>query len=382
MTDAATEPDSIFLGAGNSDLPEEVPAEEIADREASDPDPARVAYTTTDFDVDGLVRRLRRRDIVIPTFGEVDEEVVPLETARFQRPLVWTKTQMDRFIESLLLGYPIPGIFLVQQSDRRYLVLDGQQRLKTLRAFVEGMVNKKEFSLQSVADRYKGLTFATLSPEQRRQIENTFLQATIVQASPQEGSLDAIYQVFERLNSGGTQLTPHEIRVALYAGDFVNWITSLASRTEWRQLYGPAPAHLRDQELIMRIVALDTSPEKYKRPLKKYLNDFSATHRNNEDLPVDDTQERFLKAATALFDAQGSDSLRPGGNAVNAAWTEAIFVGLMNRLRSSAIAVTAVSAALERLGRDSEMTAATTRATSDDESVKRRLSKAQIAFEA
>ena len=162
---------------------DEIPPEELADRAAADPDPARVAYTTTDFDVDGLVRRLQRDDIVIPTFGGTDNDV-PLETARFQRPLVWTKTQMDRFIESLLLGYPVPGIFLVQQSDHRYLVLDGQQRLTTLRAFVEGIVNKKEFSLQSVADRFKGLTFVTLSPEQKRQIQNTFLQATIVQALP------------------------------------------------------------------------------------------------------------------------------------------------------------------------------------------------------
>jgi hypothetical protein len=128
-----------------------------------DPDPARVAYTGTDFDVEGLVRRMERGDIVIPTFGEDSVPIDPIETARFQRPFVWSKTQMDRFIESLLLGYPIPGIFLVQQTDRRYLVLDGQQRLRTLAAFYEGIVNKKEFSLQTVATRFKGLTYKKLT---------------------------------------------------------------------------------------------------------------------------------------------------------------------------------------------------------------------------
>jgi hypothetical protein len=282
-----------------------------------------------------------------------------------------------------LLGYPIPGIFLVQQSDRRYLVLDGQQRLRTLRAFKEGIVSKKEFSLQSVANRFKGLTFQTLSAEQRRLFENTFLQATVVQALPTEGSLDAIYQVFERLNSGGTQLTPHEIRVALYAGPFVNWITGLASGSEWRELYGPAPAHLRDQELIMRIVALDVDPSTYKRPLKKFLNDFCAVHRDNQGFNAVDVERRFQRAATILIATQGQESLRPSGNAVNAAWSEAIFVGLMNHLRSpsASTAVRSMRKALSDLKQNSEMIAAITRATSDDESVKRRLSLATAAFD-
>ncbi|KQP73962.1 hypothetical protein ASF40_00895 [Microbacterium sp. Leaf288] len=57
---------------------------------------------------------------------------------------------MDRFVESLLLGFPIPGLFLVRQQDKRYLVLDGQQRLKTLQAFHKGVHQGKVFSLANV----------------------------------------------------------------------------------------------------------------------------------------------------------------------------------------------------------------------------------------
>jgi hypothetical protein len=112
--------------------------EEIEELEEPDPNPEPVSYTGTDFDVEGLVRRLERGDIVIPTFGHLDDSL-EIETGRFQRHFVWRRPQMDRFIESLLLGYPIPGIFLVQQADRRYLVLDGQQRLRTLADFYEGV---------------------------------------------------------------------------------------------------------------------------------------------------------------------------------------------------------------------------------------------------
>jgi hypothetical protein len=71
---------------------------------------------------------------------------------------------MDRFIESLLLGFPIPGIMLVEQSDKRYLVLDGQQRLKTLQAFYANKHTGGPFALQNVAEEFRNLTYETLSP--------------------------------------------------------------------------------------------------------------------------------------------------------------------------------------------------------------------------
>jgi len=181
--------------------------------EDSDPAPEPVTYSGTDLDVDGLVRRLQRGDMIIPNFGRQDATI---ETAGFQRSFVWRRPQMDRFIESLLLGYPVPGIMLVQQKDERYLVLDGQQRLRTLRFFYEGMHEKVEFALKNVVTAYKDLTHATLPEDLRRTLDNTFLQATIVKTDGTESSLEVVYQIFERLNSRGTQLTPHEIRTALY----------------------------------------------------------------------------------------------------------------------------------------------------------------------
>lgn len=353
--------------------------EELEDEIAIDPDPVGISYSTTDFDVDGLVRRMQRDDIVIPTFGE-DLDDPPIETARFQRPLVWTRNQMDRFIESLLLGYPIPGIFLVKQLDNRYLVLDGQQRLRTLRAFTEGLAFKREFSLKNVADRFKGLTYKNMPLELKRQLENTFIQATIVQSSTAAGTLDAIYQVFERLNAGGTQLTPHEIRIALYAGPFVEWLTQLSRSPEWRGLYGPAPRHLRDQELVLRILALTVDPESYKRPLKKYLNDFVLEHRELAKLDTQEMESRFLGAASILSGAEGMTALRPAGSAVNAAWTEAVFVGLMERLKSGSVQTAAVRETLQSLRKDADLIEATARATADLDSVQTRMRVAIAAF--
>ncbi len=355
--------------------------EELEESEEPDPNPEPVSYTGTDFDVEGLVRRLDRGDIVIPTYGLDDADDDDIETRRFQRQFVWRRPQMDRFIESLLLGYPIPGIFLVQQADRRYLVLDGQQRLRTLSEFYSGLHANRVFELNAVGERFKALTYAKLSAEQKRTLDNTFIQATIVRTDGSIDSLDAVYQVFERLNSGGTQLTAHEIRVALYAGPFVELIQEMNTSPAWRALYGKLQARLRDQELVLRIVALYVSPGTYRRPLKKFLNDFTAQHRDLEALNVNEIGQRFQEAAALLSAGPGPKALRLGKGQVNAALTEAIFVGLMRRLDSGPSPdPTTLAGAIAEMQKDDAFVGAISRATADEESVRTRLAVATKGF--
>jgi hypothetical protein len=330
-----------------------------------------VSYSGTDFDVEGLVRRLGRGDVVIPTFGSFDDS---LETAGFQRSFVWKRPQMDRFIESLLLGYPIPGIMLVEQQDKRYLVLDGQQRLRTLSSFYAGMHDKVEFSLKNVSQAFRGLTYKTLSVEQRRQLDNTFIQSTIVKMDGSDASMDAVYQVFERLNSGGTQLTPHEIRVALYAGPFVDFLAELNRDPSWRELYGPPSPRLRDQELVLRAIAFYVASSTYRRPLKKFLNDFAGEHRDLTKLQFEEIHRLFTEASRALLEGPGRPALRRGGTQINAASTEALYVGLMRRLERGPVDEEKLKAAVTSLVSDAALGTSVTRSTADEESVRTRLS--------
>ena len=89
-----------------------------------------------------------------------------------------------------------------------------------------------------MAEEFKDLTYRTLNEEQRRTLDNTFIQATIVRSDGTAESLDAVYQIFSG-SMRGNQLTPHEIRVALYAGPFIDYLTSLNVDEAWRSLYGP-----------------------------------------------------------------------------------------------------------------------------------------------
>lgn len=379
VPDGADPKDETLSVQSDPNDPPHLTREEEEDLTDAERDPQQVIYSGQDFDVAGLVGRLERGDILIPSYGHNDGRII---SRGFQRAFVWSKRQMDRFIESLLLGYPIPGIFLVRQSDKRYLVLDGQQRLSTLRGFVGGIHDGKEFSLKNTADRFLGLTYKTLPEDLRRLFDDTFVQATIVKSDGTPSSLESIYNIFERLNSGGTQLTPHEIRVALYAGELVDFIEELNSLADWRGLYGRRSTRLRDQELALRVVALYCASTTYARPLKTFLNRFAGEHRDLKKLNQLVVAETFSTATTLLNSGAGAAAFRFDSRQVNTALAEATMVGLMRRLDAGTLPDAAhVKAASEALRELPRFTAAISRATADEENVRTRLSLATQIFQ-
>ena len=354
---------------------------ELQDIDSGDSGTRGITYKGQDFDIDGLVKRLEREDIKIPTFGHDDRTI---QTAGFQRAFVWRKPQMDKFIESILLGYPIPGIFLVKQdSDNVYLVLDGQQRLQTLRYFCDGKFQKRDFKLQNVSEEYQGLTYKTLPSETKREFNNTFIQAIIVSSDGSEDSLEAIYGIFERLNSGGTQLTPHEIRVALYAGNFIGFLEKLNNLPCWRELYGKKSPRLRDQELVLRIIGLHLYKKNYKRPLKKFLNKVVARHRQDHDL-ANDVDTLFEKSAGLLLDSAGASTFRSKkGRQINSALAEALMVGLMKRVSGNTKfnpSSESIKKQINKLKEDDDFLESITTSTADESRVKKRMKMATDAF--
>jgi hypothetical protein len=361
-----------------SDESIELTESEQEDLLEAEPIAQQITYSGQDFDVEGLVRRLNKHDILVPTFGHQDERI---KAAGFQRSFVWTRPQMDRFIESLLLGYPIPGIFLVRQADRRYLVLDGQQRLKTLQHFYDGEFGGREFALSNVAEQLKGLTYKNLPEEERRLLDNTFFQTTVVDTDGSRESLDVVYQVFERLNAGGTQLTPHEIRVALYAGPLIDFLEKLNQDPNWRAVYGKPSPRLRDQELVLRILAFYSVGPTYRRPLKTFLNSFVSEHRYLQRLNHEDLEASFRQASELMASADGRQAVRYLSSQVNAALTEALFVGLMRRLDfQQGIQASDVLSAINDIQNNRDFQVAISRATANEEAVKTRLEVATQRF--
>ena len=340
-----------------------------------------IAYKSQDIDVAGLVNRINKGDIIIPRIGLGDPN---LEMNEFQRGFVWSKKQMDSFIESLLLEYPVPNLFMVQQSDRRLIVLDGQQRLETLRRFYSGITNERKFRLNVGGSRFSGLSYDELSDRDRRILDNTYITSTVISMTAAESSREAVYDVFARLNSGGTQLTPHEIRMALFNGGLMQRIDESNRRECWRALYGSSEPNkrFRDHELVLRIVAFFIRGDTYSKPLGGFLNDFSADYRDGDD--------NAIINALALFDAssevvRSSGVIKPfsidGKGQINNARAEAIMVNIMKGLSAGVtIDSNRIRQMIGVLNQDEVFNEAITRSTSDETQVRDRLACAKAAL--
>lgn len=336
-------------------------------------DAETVSYFGTDFDVHGLVRRLKKGDIQIPSFDPAVQKDGHL--AGFQRKFVWRSPQMHKFVESILLGFPVPDIFLVQQKNKTLLVLDGQQRLRTLQKFYDD-----EFALENTVKRFQGLRYSELDDEQRRALDNFFIHATVIKYSDSPEGAESVYMVFERLNAGGTNLHPHEIRVALYNGGMVSLIRELNSTESWRSLYGPVADRLKDQELILRFIALYLDSDNYERPLKSFLNSFLRSHRGLEGIDSEQVTDVFKKTCAVIDAGIGRAAFRLT-NSINSALVDAVMIGVARRLEKGPInVVSRLSDALEGLKALSAFRDAIGRATADEERVKSRLDLATEAF--
>jgi hypothetical protein len=333
-----------------------------------------------DYDVEGLVKRVKRGDIAIPTF---DPEIEETESGivGFQRRFVWRKTQCDRFIESLLLGLPVPGIFLVKEPDGVLLVLDGQQRLRTLEKFFDGEFNDKIFKLESVQERFEGLTYKELPDDDRRRLNDAIIHATVVRQDSPEREQESVYLIFERLNTSGTALQPQEVRSALYSGELADLIRQLNENEDWRAIFGPPSPRFKDHELIVRFFALLYYGDQYKRPMKVFLNRYMATNRDLERQSAGQLKSIFEKTVSAFREAKGDRVFRVPRN-LNAAVFDAAMTGLARRLNDidEVTDYEGLADAYDSLVADDDFLAAVERATADEESVRTRLGKATEAF--
>jgi len=331
-----------------------------------------------DYPVDGLVKRMTEGDIVVPVFNAAPVEG---QTAvGFQREFVWKKPQADRFIESLLLGLPVPGIFLVREPNGKLLVLDGHQRLSTLHNYYSGLFFGSEFKLENVQQQWIGKTYKTLPADDRRRLDNSIIHATIMRQDEPSEDQSSIYLIFERLNSGGTILQPQEIRVALYHGPLAALLSRLNENPDWRALYGRKNARLRDIELILRFFALYYYSHNYRRPMKSFLNRYMSANHDLSAQSEDELRSVFSATVSAIRSGIGSNAFRPWGQ-VNAAVLDSIMFGVARRCAAGSIVDTKLlKEPYAELIANDDYLGAVRRSTADEESVRTRLRLAREAF--
>ena len=319
-----------------------------------------------DYDVEGMVRRLNRGDIEIP---------------RFQRAFIWNPYRSSRFIESLLLGLPVPGIFLYRvKGDQKQLVIDGQQRLRTLQSFYDGKFIESDqvFKLRGLETKFNGLAYEDLSPSDKRRLDNSIIHATIIQQDSPDDNGTSQYFIFERLNTGGVILAPQEIRTAIYGGKFNELIVKLNNNDNWRELFGKKSKRKRDEELILRFLALYFRSNDYSPSMKAFLNSFMERNRNLELYSENSIRPLFENTVCTIHNKIGPRAFKPT-RAVNAALLDSLMIGIARRLKAGSIE-SDIKEQYENLRENETFDRLIADTTSAAENVRRRIQLATEAF--
>lgn len=261
--------------------------------------------------------------------SQIDKGNIQLNP-KFQRRDAWESHRKSSFIESLVLGLPIPQIVLAESLSKRgsYIVIDGKQRLLSIRQFAAkaGDATYAPLRLTGLSIR-RDLHLATLDslradPARADDVaafENQPIRTVVIK---NWGTEDFLYQVFLRLNTGSVPLSPQELRQALHPGPFVEYVdkASADSGALRRVLKIKKPDfRMRDAELLTRWYAFAHFGSDYTGDLKSFLDKTCSTlnaqwEDGQEELKSDFT--KFESAVEATFEIFGSNAFRkwnPGG---------------------------------------------------------------------
>lgn len=279
----------------------------------------------------------------------------------FQRNYVWDINRASKLIESIILGLPIPQIFLYEESRNKFLVIDGQQRLMSIYFFIKRRFPSKEkrvelrrifeengsipekilanddyFSdfnlslpqkLANQPNKFRGLNYHTLE-DYKTQFELRPIRNVVVKQNHPRDDDSSIYEIFNRLNSGGVNLYPQEIRASLYHSQFYDMLGRINMHPKWRKLLNMSEPdlHMKDIELLLRAFAMLVDGENYAPSLPKFLNGFSKRSKKNtfeQNNYLEELFHSFLEQCSTL---PQDPFIRKRNGRFNVALFEAVFI--------------------------------------------------------
>lgn len=289
----------------------------------------KVDFDTYDVTVDELLRRVTRKRI----------DVAPV----YQRQFRWDEARQSRLVESVLLGIPVPPLFMATNSaenmQNQWEVVDGLQRLLTLVNFAGDPNARNSVGLKnrclSLKDldklpTFEGHGFGDLPDDIRTAFEDRPLKVVVLN---DKSDLQVRYDLFERLNTGGISLTPQEIRECVFRGPLIDLLTELSETANFTKVVVLPEARMKDgtpQDYVLRFFAFLERYELFTHSVQDFLNDFLKDHY--QDSRLNRKRATFVKAFAFLAQAF-PEGIRSRLNQTPANLFEALAVGAALALR-------------------------------------------------
>lgn len=231
----------------------------------------------------------------------------------YQRNYVWDNPKASLLIESFLLNVPIPIIYVSEEADGAWSVVDGLQRLTSLKRFFE---DDFRLSKLEVFQELNGLTFSRLPPKAQRTLKNGILRIIVIL---QESHPEIKYDIFQRLNRGSIKLNEQELRNCLYRGPLTSALREARKEKNFLEIIGLAEPHKRfyDAELILRSLAMGEAFDpvaggvpSYPNKMKSFLNSYMERNKKLSKADIEIKLAKFRDVVGAVQDVFGAPAFR------------------------------------------------------------------------
>lgn len=233
--------------------PEQVAAAESQIVEQS----KRIEFYLTEYSIELLANKMRDGELYVPTY---------------QREDTWEEARKSRFIESILMGLPIPFLFFWERQDGKLEIVDGSQRLRTIQQFILGDLALGDLGSLSLLS---GFRFRDLPESRQRKTKNRSIRGIILNEHADE---QARFDLFERINTGSKIANKAEVRRGALGGPFLDLVIDLAKDATFAAL-APVPKaqeNMRErEELVTRFFAYGDGLEGYKDRVSDFLYDYA-----------------------------------------------------------------------------------------------------------
>lgn len=258
----------------------------------------------------------------------------------FQRLFRWKNFQKTRFIESILLGIPIPPIFVAEDKEGKWELVDGLQRLSTVLSFFgllkDGDKNNWIMDAGDLVPELEGYNKDKLPQIFQRNIKRAYCRVEIIKW---DSKLDMRYELFNRLNTGGSALTEQEIRNCIFRGnssDFNDYLSELSNNSEFETITNLSKNRKDElylQELVLRFTALYNSYENIDGNVSQFLTKYMKEVTSGEKvLDFEFMKQIFIRVITLLYNNVGDKVFLSSNQQFSSSYFDGVMIGVSRNI--------------------------------------------------
>lgn len=255
----------------------------------------------------------------------------------FQRKFIWKPDRSSKLIESIIMNVPIPPIYLAEEKDGKWLVIDGLQRLSAVKAFYENEFNLESLEIvkELITNKYKDLP-----PKAKSLLDDGMLRIIVIK---KDSHPDIKFDIFMRLNNGAVNLNDQELRNCLYRGELIELAKKLSGNSNFLRILKQSEPDSRyiDAEFIIRYISFldniiekdgDYSVNKYDTSIKSYLNNYLENNRNPSSDKIIKIEKTFIESLSKLLYLFSPDELfrdpQSKSKKINKALADCLLIGV------------------------------------------------------